>query len=361
MTLPTPKYCAGASFRRLLFGLGSSFLLFCLSLGCGLVFSCDLFNVVVIDSDYNEYVVSTYVEKQGYGVLYATDVSLDRSGNLYVSIDGYYNKGVIKRTPDGETSLLRHFPFQIWPTSICVDDGGNCYAGDWNYNGIFKIIPGGSPSFFAGGRSEPPNYYLDAQGCDARFNFITDVVEDSNGNIYVADAGNHCIRKLTISNGQVTTFAGGSEVGYVDGPRLTATFNAPWSIAIDGIGNIYVADSGNHRIRKITMSSGEVTTVAGSSPGFNDGDAAEAQFDSPRGVAVESAGILYVSDTMNHRIRKIANGKVTTIAGSSRGNDNGSGDMAKFYSPHGITVDKVGNIFVADTSNYVVRKLEPLR
>ena len=157
---------------------------------------------------------------------------------------------------------------------------------------------------------------------------------------------NHSIRKITTS-GVVSTLAG-STYGYTDGTGTSAQFNSPIGVAVDGAGNVYVADENNHRIRKITTS-GVVSTLAGSTSGYTDGTGTSAQFNYPNGVAVDGAGNVYVADLVNHRIRKItASGVVSTLAGSASGYTDGTGTSAQFSYPTGVAVDGAGNVYVAD-------------
>ncbi|MBL0265618.1 MAG: hypothetical protein IPQ05_17560 [Leptospiraceae bacterium] len=159
------------------------------------------------------------------------------------------------------------------------------------------------------------NGTTDAAGTAARFLFPAEITTDGT-NLYVADSGNHRIRKIVISTGVVSTLAGNGS-GNTDGTGTAALFNTPQGVTTDGT-NLYVADSNNHRIRKIVISSGVVTTLAGSSQGFLDGTGTAAQFFNPVGLTMDGTN-LYVGDTSNHRIRKIviSSGVVTTLAGSA--------------------------------------------
>jgi len=194
---------------------------------------------------------------------------------------------------------------------------------------------------FAGTAGSPGS--IDGMGSFARFNQPQGTAVDSAGNIYIADTFNSTIRKMTPS-GQVTTLAGkGLNAGSADGAGSSARFNVPYSVAVDGVGNVYVADSGNHTIRKITAA-GVVTTLAGTagSSGSNDGTGSAARFYQPQGVAVDGAGNVYVADTYNCTIRKITSaGVVSTLAGSAgvTGSDNGLGSAARFYQPNELAVD----------------------
>jgi streptogramin lyase len=184
------------------------------------------------------------------------------------------------------------------------------------------------------------------------------VVLDQDGNLYVADGGdNNTIRKIDMA-GASTVLAGGTE-GYAEGKGSVAAFNTPSGMAIDAAGNLYVADTGNNAIRKITPD-GTVSTLAGDGlAGDKDGKGAGAQFNGPVGVAVDAAGNVYVADTYNDRIRRIApDGTVTTIAGGKRaGNADGPAAQALFDTPTGLAINADGELFIADTANHAIRKL----
>lgn len=175
---------------------------------------------------------------------------------------------------------------------------------------------------------------------------------DAAGNIYAADEGGHIIRKIT-PQGQVSTIAGTGALGFKNGDALTATFNSPIGLAIDGAGNVYVADAGNNLIRKITPQ-GQVSTLAGSGDkAFKDGMGAEAAFNFPYDLAIDPNGNLFVTDGSNHRIRKITPaGLVTTLPG-----DAPSG-FAEFSFPEGIAIDKEGNLFIADAAGARIYKID---
>ena len=240
-----------------------------------------------------------------------------------------------------------------WPYGVAVDSSGNVYVADYNNHRIRKISPTAVVTTLAGSTQG----YMDGTGTAAKFNYPTGVAVDSSGNVYVGDQNNNRIRKIG-PTGVVTTFAGSSS-GYMDGTGTAAQFTSPYGVAVDSSGHVYVGDTGNHRIRKISPT-GVVTTFAGSSYGYMDGTGTAAQFRYPYGVAVDSSGNLYVADTINNRIRKISpTAVVTTFAGSSLGYMDGTGTAAQFYNPYGVAVDSSGNVYVADTFNHRIRKISP--
>ncbi len=239
------------------------------------------------------------------------------------------------------------------PRDIAVDATGNVYVADFGNNKIRKITPTGMVSTFAGSTSGT----AEGQGTAAQFTNTRAIAIDFSGNLYVADAGNNKIRKITPS-GLVSTLAGGT-VGFADGQGTAAQFDSPTGIITDMSGNLYVADSDNDKIRKITPT-GVVTTIAGSTRGFADGQGGLAQFNDPTGITLDSLGNLFVIDENTHKIRKITpTGLVSTIAGSTQGFTNGQGTASQFFLPFGITIDASGNLFVADASNHQIRKITP--
>jgi sugar lactone lactonase YvrE len=303
-------------------------------------------------------------------------VAVDGSGNVYVADTG--NSVIRKITPDGVVTTFAGSPLQVAfgdgigsaarfasPVGVAVDGSGNVYVADAGpNNAIRKITPGGAVTTLAGGAHQPGSD-RDGTGVAARFNDPYALTVDSMGNVYVAEGRDGwTIRKIT-PEGVVTTLAGNAgNRGFADGRGPAALFDGLSGIAVDGGGNIYVADSGgNGLIRKITQD-GVVTTLAGS-PGRRDmldGMGSLAQFNSPSGLAIDLKGNLYVAEIQGTSIRKVTpSGEVTTFAGKRGigvgGYRDGSGQVALFNRPRGLAVDDNGNVYVADSGNNVIRKI----
>jgi len=241
------------------------------------------------------------------------------------------------------------------PNGVAVDGAGNVYVADTGNSRIRKIAPNGSVTTIAGSGG-------------GQFDGPRGVAVDKSGNIYVADTGNNRIRKIT-PDGTVTTLAGSDSPGLgggglADGVGAQAQFRLPVGIAVDASGNVYVADTGNNRIRKISPD-GRVVTLAGSGTGetggFADGPGVSARFNAPRGVAAGAGGTVYVADTLNQRIRKVAaDGTVSTLAGSGdQGTSNGATGDARFSSPDGISADPSGAVYISDNSSFRIREIAP--
>lgn len=248
------------------------------------------------------------------------------------------------------------------PSGVTVNNAGTVYVADtWNHT-IRKITQAGMVTTLAGLAGNLGSE--DGKGNVARFHEPTGLALDNAAYLYVADTFNHTIRKVS-PEGVVTTIAGQADnPGYSDGVGKDARFFGPSGVAVDKAYNVYVADIFNHAIRKITPA-GVVSTFAGlaGSPGSNDGSHG-AQFDHPQGVAVDGAGNVYVADTGNHTIRKITPDRlVSTLAGLAgyynRGFADGKGSAARFSYPTAVAVDAKGNVFVTDSYNQVIRKVYP--
>ncbi|WP_197893518.1 NHL repeat-containing protein [Variovorax sp. PBL-H6] len=243
----------------------------------------------------------------------------------------------------------------LWQ-NCSVSNGGGTATADVSSVQVKCVEAQAQVSTFAGSTAAGS---ADGTGAAASFNGPQALAVDASGNVYVADTSNHQIRKITPA-GVVTTLAGSTAPGDADGKGAAAQFRLPDSVAMDANGDIYVADY-NHKIRKITPD-GVVTTFAGSgTAGPADGTGAAAQFNNPGGIAVDANGNFYVADIDNHMIRKITpDGVVTTLAGSTTpGFADGTGAAARFNTPVGVAVDLGGNVYVTDWSSNVIRKITP--
>ncbi len=299
---------------------------------------------VALDSAGMVYVADTYnhtIRKISPGALVTTVAGLaEQRGNA-----------------DGTGSAARFNQ----PYGVTADNHGNLYVADWENDSIRKIGPGGVVTTVAGLAGNPGS--ADGAGSAAGFNYPYGVAVDGTGHVYVADSNNNAIRKID-PDGTVTTVAGSAgSSGSTDGTGISARFNQPYGVAADNHGNLYVADSYNHTIRKIGPGL-EVTTIAGlaGNPGSTEGAGSAARFNFPFGVAVDGAGNLYVADSRNHTIRKISPGvEVTTVAGSAGnpGSTDGTGSAARFNYPYGVAVDGAGNLYVADWASQTIRKVGP--
>jgi sugar lactone lactonase YvrE len=290
-----------------------------------------------------------------------TALTIDAANNLYVPDDstGQIRKitpaGVVSTLPDNGTASggIHYFS----PSGLAIDKVGNFYINYVLDDVIRKVNPDATQgAVFAGNYRQTGA--LDGLGTSATFNFANGLTVDASGNIYVADSGNNLIRKIT-PQGNVTTFAGSGLTGSTDGTGKAASFNFPTALTVDAAGNVYVADRGGNLVRKITPG-GIVTTIAGSGhQGDSDGVGKTATFGDPSGIAIDSKGNLFVTDSDYGIIRKIdPSGKVTTIAGNTgQGANDGPGPLASFNDPIGIVVDKNDIIYVNDFGNNLIRKI----
>ena len=312
------------------------------------------------------------------------DIVIDSSDNLYVS--DRRNRKIRKITPAGLVSTFAGSGSSgaedATGTSasfkniegMCIDSSNNIYVVDTSNFKIRMINPSAEVTTIAGKGSRGSE---NGPGSLARFNTPTDIAVNSEGELFVTDTANHSIRKIEQkdSNWIVSTFAGGTGSGFHDASGGEARFNSPHGIDIDSTGNIFVSDTGNNRIRKIS-SIGEVTTVAGTGHArFTDGNKTVAAFRTPEFLVLNNTGDIVVADTSNSRIRSIASSvvnassvegsgsnnvqtlKVVTVAGTSTsGFRDGAARLALFNKPYGLTKDSKGNIYIADRSNNVIRK-----
>ena len=293
-------------------------------------------------------------------------ITTDRNGNIYVAVFG--NHCILKRTKAGEWSILAgtpgksgfrngdaHSALFFSPSGIVVDDDGNVFVADSGNNQIRKIS-NDTVSTLAGSVQAG---HGDGHGSSVHFKYPIGLALGPDGVIIVADYKNHCIRKVS-RDGTTTTLAGSGKVGYQNGTRTSALFTYPWGVAVDVEGVIFVGDSGNHTIRKISPD-GVVTTLSGSGKrGYADGQGTNARFNLPTFLTVNKAGTVFVSDSSNDRIRTVtADGKVFSLAGSGQaGLGDGIGVFAHFFSPMGVVIDgESGDLLVADEWNHRIRRI----
>ena len=262
-------------------------------------------------------------------------------------------------TTFGPTDLHNYPTTQFISSSIAVDKSGNVFVINSREHQILKFTPDGDTSIFAG--SYGVSGATDGTGTAAKFKDPNSIAIGSDGNFFVSDFGNNTIRKIT-PEGIVTTLAGSGTAGSADGTGASASFNYPQGLVVDSKNNIFVCDSENNLIRKVT-SEGVVTTFAGSgASGSNDSaTGTSATFRYPWGITIDSNDNLYISDYNNQKIRKITpEGVVSTFVGSGAiGQSNGYKDAASFNYPKGLTVDNNENIYVADFHNSLIRKITP--
>lgn len=252
------------------------------------------------------------------------------------------------------------------PWGTAIDASGNIYVAGYADNFVWKINSTSGTKTAIAGTGAAAFSGDGGLATSAKLNSPSAVALDASGNVYIADMGNMRIRKITVSSGIITTIAG---TGAYDnsgngGAASSASFMIPIGITLDGAGNIYIADAGDNRIRKINASDGKINVVAGNGATGYSGDggqATSAAINYPMGVTVSASGIIYIADTDNHRIRKVAtNGVITTIAGNGTGSFSGDGGLATSATLNGpghVALDGSGNLYISDANNNRIRKI----
>lgn len=320
-------------------------------------------------------------------------IAVDASGRIFVADTG--NSLIRVITPDGFINLFAGdvflgAPVVGWsgdggpavgaqlnlPVGIAVDSAGNLYIADSANNAIREVTVGGNIQTIAGLGPTGQGFAGDLAGAaGANLDGPLDVAVDSKNNVYIADTNNANVRLITASTGIITTIAGSTAIvsgavviafGYAGdgGTAITASLAGPAGVAVDSSGNLYIATYADNRIRKVDTK-GNISTFAGNSGyGFagDGGSALSAQLSSPRGICIDSSGNLYMADRWNNRIRKVAGGTISTIAGNGQANfggDGGQATSAQLSYPDGIAVDHAGNVYVSDLLNNRVRMVTP--
>lgn len=282
---------------------------------------------------------------------YKSSTKTVSEGTCDVSVTTFAGSGVAGSNDGTGTMAQFNNPY----TGV-VDAAGNMYIADYGNNLIRKMTPSGVVTTIAGTGTAG---YADGPALSAQFNQPRGIAVSPSGDIYVADAFNQRIRKISTS-GQVTTLAGSGVKGYVDGAGTAAQFNYPEEMVVTAGGVLYVVDSNNSLIRKV-LADGTVSTLAGSTAGYADGTGAAAQFNYLRGIAMDNSDNLYVTDYTNNRIRKVTpTGVVTTVAGSGAfASVDGQGTGAQFKGPYGISIDKYGVLYVTEVDSHKIRLITP--
>uniref|UniRef100_Q01U05 NHL repeat containing protein n=1 Tax=Solibacter usitatus (strain Ellin6076) TaxID=234267 RepID=Q01U05_SOLUE len=301
-----------------------------------------------------------------------TSVQVDSSGNLYFAdslnnrirklsggnVNTYAGNGIVARSGDGGAATNAQLNT---PLGVAVDAAGNLYVSDTLNNLVRRVDTKGVITTFAGNGTA--GFGGDGgAAASAQLNNPQGLAVDSAGNLYIADTQNHRVRK--VSGGVMSTVAGSGTSGFAGdgGAATSAQLNAPFSVALDAAGNLYIAEFSNNRIRKVATN-GNISTLAGTGVSGYSGDggpATSAQLNGPQAVAVDGSGNVYVADTANNRVRKIGpTGLITTVAGNGIGGfsgDGGPATSAQVGNPNGLALDSVGNVFITDGSARV-RKL----
>ena len=306
-------------------------------------------------------------------------VSFDATGNLYIADTGnhrirkvardgtittFAGNGQLGSRGDGGQAVNAELNS---PSGLAVDGSGNVYVADTNNHRVRRVAPSGVITTIAG---TGINGFSGDGGSAlaAKLNTPSGLALDGAGNLFIADAGNHRIRKLNLGTGVISTEVGNGYGSGGDGDAaFAAMLNFPTAVVFDGAGNLYIADTGNHRIRKVTPS-GIISTIAGTGmAGFNgDGGAAKsAQLNAPGGLTLDARGNVYFADQLNHRVRLITvDGSINTVAGTGQpgaGGEGGAALSAMLNAPAGVAVDMAGNLFIADTGNHRVVAITAFR
>jgi sugar lactone lactonase YvrE len=293
-------------------------------------------------------------------------IAIDRRGNIIVSEGGASNR-IRRITQAGNVETLAGSDEGFadgpavealfnTPSAVAVDPGGGIIVADTSNNRIRRVAPNGSVTTIAGNGSAG---FRDGPAGEAQFDGPVGVAIDHQGNIFVADTYNDRIRRISIA-GDVITTAGSGLPGFVDGEAEAARFDTPSGVAVDQEGNLFVADTGNNAVRKVS-SSGQVTTLAGRSEEF-ESLTTDDRLERPVGIAVTHDGFIFVACQDQGRVFRVTpEGVIDLFVGSRSGFQDGIGSVARFSRPSAVAVDREGSLYIADAANYLIRKVSPVR
>lgn len=343
-------------------------------------------NVYVTNTSKNEIIMLSETGSSSSiitGLNYPRGITVDNSSNIYISntdqirkytfnsANSTWNSSIVTETGANVSSGdggLATSAFVNDPHHLTVDPLGNIYITEYGANKIRKItVSNGIITTIAGTGVGGKDAILDGSPLIARLNTPHGLTVDSSGNVFIADTSNHRIRKYNMFTESIVTIVGtGQGFSGDNGPAIDAQLNQPIDVALDSFGNIYIADSFNNRIRMVNMNTKIITTIAGTGVSEFSGDAGpaiDANLNKPRGVIIDLSGNILISDSGNHRIRKIdaSTKKITTIAGTGESGfsgDTGSAIDAKLRNPVGLKLDSLGNIYIADYENNRIRKID---
>ena len=302
-------------------------------------------------------------------------VAIDASGNLFIADGSNYRvrrvdaatgiittvagDGTLGGSGDGGPATSASFNYA---NGVAVDGSGNLFIAESHRirrvdgaTGIITTVVGGAASGFSGDGGPATS---------ASLNFPSGLAVDGSGNLYISDSFNYRVRRVDAATGVITTVAGDGIRGFSGdgGPATSASLNVPWGVAVDTSGNVYIADRDNHRVRRVDAATGVITTVAGGFVG-DGGPATSSSLNSPAGIALDASGNLYIADSAHHRVRLVdgATGTITTVAGTTStgfSGDGGPATTANLNSPQGVAVDGSGNLYISDTFNHRVRRVD---
>ncbi len=305
-------------------------------------------------------------------------LAVDGAGNLYIADSGNarirkvnVSTGVITTVAGNGTANYSGdggaaTSAGLYANSVAVDGAGNLFIADGNNRRVRMVSASTGLITTVAGSGAQGNSGDGASAISASFWYINGIAVDGAGNLFIADTYNYRIRKVTKSNGVISTIAGSGVADFSGdgGPATNAGLNAPFDVGVDSAGNVYVVDTANNRIRKVSVATGVITTIAGNGEENFSGDngaATNARLNAPSGVAIDSVGNIYVADEKNNRVRMVTTaGVITTVAGNgsfSFSGDGGPATSAGLRNPYGVSIDSTGNLYIADSGNARIRKV----